>query len=87
MKHTPEPWQAKHLNKRKFVIQSLPHECGIATTMAPINSTGTDEQENAERIVACINFCAGVSNEELIGRSLQQLIGNVEYFEQNQEGG
>ena len=52
MSHTPEPWAI--INSRITSGQRV-----VAETKEGAN------YENAQRIVACVNFCAGATNEEL----------------------
>jgi hypothetical protein len=57
MKHTPEPWKVNkmHISADKSHIGSC-------------YGTGTSKEEdraNAARIVACVNACNGLTNEEL----------------------
>ena len=62
--HTPEPWFVAEKNKVRldcaYLIRPLDgknYEYGAA--LAATN------QEDARRIVSCVNFCAGVSTENL----------------------
>ena len=70
-KHTPEPWFAPG----GMILDSRPkydaHGARIGNTpnmIAEIEYPYSDDQgqtANAERIVACVNFCAGLTNEQL----------------------
>lgn len=67
MSHTREPWKYQ---KGFLTIYSLSGgDIGISTAIAKVSShqlEGNDSaEENARRIVACVNACAGVSTETL----------------------
>ena len=57
-KHTPEPWNGKCIGIAVHYFESIDAE---------ITFTGKSDEAmaNARRIVACVNFCAGVSTENL----------------------
>lgn len=61
-KHTPEPW-AVHQDASGDVFISS------AVTSFHIAEVGSEDDEtvfaDANRIVACVNFCAGISTENL----------------------
>jgi hypothetical protein len=69
MKHTPEPWKV------------APHDEDFAEI---VGSDGSDivfgldtvyvEIENAARIVACVNACKGLTNEELQSNAVYAVI-------------
>lgn len=71
--HTPDPW---------FVIDPL-H--GHATEYKCVQ-IGADEMystlemkpEDARRIVACVNACAGISTEALESGAIKQLLGDCQ---------
>lgn len=60
MSHTPEPWI---LDAACVAAESDQFNNGFYTA----NCRGPDREENARRIVACVNFCAGISTENLEG--------------------
>lgn len=56
--HTPEPWKANG--------PSISGEHGFAVAMADDYAKTREAQiANAARIVACVNYCAGMTNEQL----------------------
>ena len=65
MEHAPEPWKLNHLPDDDFPI--IHDSTGLPVLM------GTIEEANAKRIVACVNFCAGVSTEDLSNVSAKYL--------------
>lgn len=56
--HTPEPWNGKRIDIAVHYFESINAEIAL---------TGKSDEAmaNARRIVACVNFCAGVSTENL----------------------
>jgi len=64
MKHTKEPWIAeKTLQGRD---SSISNSRGMTIAMAYKNENiDGDDLANAKRIVACVNACAGITNEAL----------------------
>jgi hypothetical protein len=60
MKHTPEPWELKHNYKPEGGCYKITKH-GDYWPIIPESSSN----ENFSRIVACVNACAGISNEEL----------------------
>lgn len=62
-KHTPTPWKLAEDNRAAEFIQSA---TGIDLgRIIGSGITNLEDAENARRIVACVNFCAGFSNEQL----------------------
>jgi hypothetical protein len=65
IKHTAEPWWTNG------------HEIGdmpMMNTKISNSISGSSYEEavaNAERIVACVNYCKGVSNEDMNGNTLE----------------
>ena len=72
MKHTKEPWQCDKYNNvndsngRTIKVQ------GFAL------SGGSEIWANSQRIFACINACAGLTNEQLESGYIQKLIDERE---------
>ena len=69
MSHTKEPW---YYSEDNYICQDGVTDAGIAHVLPyddgqrGIKSAyGEITEANARRIVACVNACAGVSNEEL----------------------
>ena len=74
MEHTPEPWkigsyETKSGIKKTFIQQDANEfNEGLGWNIARMDITyrgHATEEADARRIVACVNFCAGVSNYEL----------------------
>lgn len=64
-KHTPEPW---HIEENGYDEWTLEIRDANRTMIAAIGFLGTYSEpntENARRIVACVNACAGISTETL----------------------
>ncbi len=59
-KHTPEPWRVDFSG----VTDSVRNNCGMP--IAYLNSYVAGAQDNARRIVACVNACAGSTTDDLI---------------------
>lgn len=69
MKHTKEPWSAEqpeNANGWWILCDSQGQEIG--------SCDGGYEEEDAKRIVACINACEGLTNEQLESGYIQKLI-------------
>lgn len=64
MKHTIEPWQFGHFGTEAFWIG--PNETRVSVAFVPhdCDSARDESRENARRIVACVNACAGISNPD-----------------------
>lgn len=77
--HTPEPWKiesvaaAMSTNQRDYLITYSDGELRSHIARLFDNSLcsehGTTEA-NARRIVACVNFCAGIETDQLTERSI-----------------
>ena len=64
--HTKEPWEFKKLTAKGFIE--------IVSQTGPLVELGIMLRHDAKRIVVCVNFCAGFTNEELEGLdALRQL--------------
>lgn len=57
MKHTKEPWHVVGVDN-SYEIFSESEDYDVAWSI--------DSEANAERIVACVNACAGVPSEDLL---------------------
>ena len=57
--HTPEPWKILDYHQRDI---GASHNCTVARVLNP--PVGHSDA-NARRIVACVNACAGMSDDEL----------------------
>lgn len=64
MKHTKEPWEAKADPSYYGIVSEI---CAMEKFIASLGGVcSPDEVEaNARRIVACVNACAGITNEAL----------------------
>lgn len=70
MSHTPEPWILFEVGDR------FKHQCPASSDRTSILTTAMEDDvqfgavyndEDAKRIVACVNACAGMRNDELEG--------------------
>ncbi len=61
MKHTKEPWKVDE--KESMFITDLEDSETIAECLC--NDSDGTYKLNAERIVACVNACQGITNEAL----------------------
>lgn len=72
MSHTEEPWVLE--KSRPWVIQpSRPSFDWIASVQV---SNVQNWEDNARRIVACVNACAGIPTEQL---QIEPYLGSVSY--------
>ena len=62
MEHTAEPWQV-HIEGKGVYIEPADQELNNEQTIAIMLKPG--KAENARRIVACVNACAGIKTEQL----------------------
>ena len=81
MKHTKEPWHAPGLGE----IHAENHdEIAAILFHNPDYERGEDgfcgTEEDAKRIVACVNFCAGVSNDILSKEPLIDILNSLEFY-------
>ena len=67
MKHSPEPWA-----REEGLIFSKPGEVADLRPTYPGNRPLMEI--NAQRIVACVNYCAGVPSERMKNSRLKNLI-------------
>lgn len=64
MKHTKEPWEAKADPSYYGIVSEIYAMEKFVASLGGVCSP--DEVEaNAKRIVACVNACAGITNEAL----------------------
>ncbi len=61
MAHTPEPWAAYKDGKRE--TNNINHF--IKSLSGDMVSYGHLSEDDAKRIVACVNACSGISNKQL----------------------
>lgn len=70
-KHTPEPWQTAYRERRDGTFLHEVFDANGETiasvawhrVVTPLG-IGTDRVDNARRIVACVNACAGMEDPE-----------------------
>jgi len=68
MKHTKEPWKCDKYNNVNDANGRTIKVQGFAL------SGGSETWANSQRIVACINACTGLTNEQLESGYIQELI-------------
>lgn len=68
MKHTKEPWNCGQYNNIVGLDGKTIQVIGFALSCKDV------AVENTERIVACINACSGLTNEQLESGYIQKLI-------------
>ena len=79
--HTPEPWgfawgEGHHAG---WAVITAKHAGMTAESpLAKISDVCGDAMPDAARIVACVNYCAGIPNERLVGRSLDATLGSFD---------
>jgi hypothetical protein len=61
MKHTDEPWEVGSSNDT-FIFADCTY---VAQTCADFEIVTDKHREDARRIVACVNACAGIETEDL----------------------
>lgn len=68
-KHTPEPWSAgvsKYKGELHFTAVPVGNEGKITALCGLAGANDEDESiANARRIAACVNACAGMTNEQI----------------------
>ncbi len=69
MKHTKEPWCVIGVDN-SYEIFSKSEDYDVAWSI--------DSEANAERIVACVNACEGITNEALEAGVVQSALINFE---------
>ena len=62
MKHTVEPWEVGELLQQN-IIGGVGNEQDVIVSC--ITTETGDREANAKRIIACVNACAGITNEAL----------------------
>lgn len=74
MEHTKEPWRVHLLDRRTMIASDV--ENGYLAETRHIHS-GDIEEINAKRIVACVNACAGITNEALENGLIEHLLNDA----------
>jgi len=73
-KHTPEPWA-----RRGDMVYTVEDEPGQAACVADCHAPNTEEAAaNADRIVACVNACAGI-NPAAVPKLLKLVLAVAEW--------
>jgi len=67
MTHSPEPWNAGKLGGVQPVVMHPTSEGGFMEVARVLRN------EDANRIVACVNACAGIETETLTSMTLKTL--------------
>ena len=70
MTHSPEPWKYIHPDDLPYGWDPVPDSASISDTETSM-VVDSCKIADAERIVACVNFCAGISTDQLTA------IGNI----------
>jgi len=70
MKHTKEPWKVSSRRATFIINPNSAYTEVIAQCYFLDNKT---EEENAKRIVACVNACARITNEELASNPIYDI--------------
>ena len=66
-KHSPEPWKVEPEPKDyRVTIESQ----GVVVLDCLGHNDKETDVANAARIVACVNFCAGLTNEQLVDKDM-----------------
>lgn len=90
-KHTPEPWSAdltRHTPSLSIPIQAAGVQHSVAAAPLDFYSTAWDKpaatyrqnataKANAERIVACVNACAGIPDPAAAIRAAERALRSV----------
>ena len=85
MNHTHEPWSFGHLGMEHLWIGPDYTERPVALVPHDTEPAARDEsRENARRIVACVNACAGLTTEAL-ERELADERGFVRAFQRQRD--
>lgn len=76
MSHTPEPWKQHEEDPRAIVAANDPHMSLL--TVGDDGMALIYGEEDARRIVACVNACAGIETPDLE-------VGNAKFIEMLKE--
>lgn len=74
--HSPEPWHVIDTCARRFINDA--DGKGVASASMRVEAVNGLElaEANAERIVACVNACAGIPTSYIAGKQVQCVIEN-----------
>lgn len=94
-KHTPEPWKINHddsteewsivTNQHGSIVANVNEETGPELAGSIPVMRKMPGMENARRIVACVNACAGVSNGELAMTTMSVVLARINEAEQQRD--
>lgn len=65
-KHTSEPWHTSVNYYRETLLNGPRSQEGVSLCIAVMNGAGEQGAVNGQRIAACVNACAGFSNDDLL---------------------
>jgi hypothetical protein len=85
MSHTPEPWGLTDAGVSAEISSGPQGFLAYVSTAGGRGRNLDEAKANAERIIRCVNFCAGFSNEILKPGGLADLVGAVEMAKQMAE--
>ena len=74
MMHTKEPWVATNIPMSGRIVCVVPHEDSQANDwfiLVPGKRGSTED--DARRIVACVNACQGIANPKAVGNVVEAL--------------
>jgi len=71
MKHTKEPWK---VSSRRATFITNPNSAYTEVIAQCYFLDNKKEEENAKRIVACVNACKGITNEALEAGAVKHII-------------
>ena len=83
MSHTKEPWKVSSRRETFIINLNSAYTEVIAQCYFLDNKT---EEENAKRIVACVNACEGITNEALEAGVVHSALINFEESLELQKG-
>jgi hypothetical protein len=84
MSHTKEPWQVTEgdliITDKNAVIAVASSGCGYNGNIRPRTISDEQKGENARRIVACVNACAGIQNDILENEMFRGAMNSKAYL-------
>lgn len=87
MSHTPEPWIYDENRPANFYSDDATGSIiGECERYAFVKRSDEERRANARRIVACVNACRGVDNNQLMVTSVSGAILMLREAEQQREG-
>lgn len=73
MSHSPEPWEYNRHRVHSGIV-------AVNNNFVCRPDLRFSTHEDMERIVACVNACAGIPTEELIGKKASKIIAVVDAY-------